>query len=248
MARTLDYNAVWADTTDMLRRHREAIIAIAGLLILVPNWASGFFIGPPDLEGAKTMGDIIAARGEHFSANWHMMIPLSLVSFFGGIAVLTVLLRPELPRIGDALLFALKLLPVYILVSILTGILTGLGVFAFIIGLFYVVGRLLPVPAIVVAEYDKGIGIWGNIARGWDLTRGLGWKCFLLIFMIMLVALIAMGVIEMIIGILCTTVAGPDGIPLLQTLVSALTASIFGVVVLALEAAVYRHLMRQDAQ
>lgn len=246
MARTLDYSAVWTDTTDMLRQHREAIVAIAGLLILVPNWASAFFIGPPDIEGVKTVADILAAQSEHFRANWHILLPFALISFFGGIAVLAVLLRPELPRIGDALLFAAKLFPLYLLVSILTAILTSLGTFAFLIGLLYVAGRLLPVLPIVVAENGTGIGIWGSIARGWDLTTGLGWKCFLLFFMIMLVAYISMGVIDMVIGIVCTTVAGPQGVPLAQTLVSALTGSALGVVVLALEAAVYRHLAKQN--
>lgn len=245
MARTMDYSAVWADTTETLRQHREAIVAIAGLLILVPNWASGFFVGQPDIEGAKTIADIFAAQSDHLLANWTILLPLGLVSFFGGIAVLTALLRPELPRIGDALMFALKLFPVYLFVSILTGILTSFGAFAFFIGLFYIAGRLLPVMPIVVAENDKGIGIWGNIARGWELTRGLGWKCFLLFFMIMLVAYISMGVIDMIVGIICT-LAGPEGIPLVQTFVSALTGSALGVVVLALEAAVYRHLAKQD--
>ena len=245
MVRTLDYSAVWADTTDMLRQHREAIVAVAGLLILVPNWASGFFVGQPDVEGVKTVADIFAAQGDHLLANWPILLPLGLVSFFGAIAVLTLLLRPELRRIGDALMFALKLFPVYLLVSILTGILTSLGAFAFLIGLFYIAGRLLPVLPIVVAENDKGIGIWGSIARGWELTRGLGWKCFLLFFMIMLVAYISMGVIDMIVGIICT-LAGPQGIPLVQTFVSALTGSALGVVILALEAAVYRHLAKQN--
>jgi hypothetical protein len=244
VARALDYSAVWSDTTDMLRQHREAIVAIAGLLIFVPNWASAFFVGQPDLEGIKSVADIFAAQGDHLLANWPILLPLGLVSFFGGIAVLTLLLRPELPRIGDALLFAAKLFPVYFVVSMLTGILTSLGVFAFLIGLFYIAGRLLPVAPIVVAETDKGIGIWGSIARGWELTRGLGWKCFLLFFMIMLVAYIAMGVIDMVVGIICS-LAGPEGVPLVQTLVSALTGSALGVVVLALEAAVYRHLAAQ---
>ena len=232
MARTLDYSAVWADTTDMLRQHREAIVAIAGLLILVPNWASGFFVGQPDVEGVKTVADIFAAQGDHLLANWPVLLPLGLISVFGSIAVLTLFLRPELPRIGDALMFALKLFPVYLLVSILTGILTSLGAFAFLIGLLYIAGRLLPVLPIVVAETDKGIGIWGSIARGWELTRGLGWKCFLLFFMI--------------VGIICA-LAGPEGVPLVQTFVSALTGSVLGVIILALEAAVYRHLVGQTS-
>jgi hypothetical protein len=242
--RTMDFSAVWTDTTAMLRQHREAVIAVAGLLIFVPNWASGFFAGRPDIEGLTSMSDIFAAQGEHLADNWMIILPMTILSFFGGIAVLSLLLRQEMERVGDALLFALKLFPVYLIVSILTGVMTSLGALAFLIGLFYLAGRLMPVGPVVVAETDRGI--LGSIARGWDLTRGLGWKCFLLFLIVMLVAYISIGVADLAVGTICKLIVGPEGVPLVQTLVSALTATALSVTILALEAALYRHLQRQD--
>jgi hypothetical protein len=242
--RTLDFSAVWNETTDMLRKHREGIVAIAGLLILVPNWASGFFVGQPDIEGLTSMSDIFQAQSQHFSDNWMILLPLGILSFFGGIAVLSLLLRQEMERVGDALLFALKLLPVYLIVSILTGVLTSFGVLAFIIGLFYLAGRFMPVGPVVVAEPDKGI--MGSIARGWELTSGLGWKCFLLFLIVMVVAYISIGVADLAIGTICKLIAGPTGVPLVQSFVSALTATALSVTILALESALYRHLQRQE--
>lgn len=244
MPRTLDFSAVWADTTAMLRQHREAIVAVAGLLILVPNWASGFFVGQPDIEGLTSMSSIFAAQSQHLSDNWMVLLPLGILSFFGGIAVLSLLLRQEMERVGDALLFALKLFPVYLIVSILTGVLTSLGALAFFIGLFYLAGRLMPVGPVIVAETDKGI--LGSIARGWELTRGLGWKCLLLFLIVMLVAYVSIGVADLAVGTICKLIAGPEGVPLVQTFVSSLTATALSVTILALEAALYRHLQRQD--
>ena len=122
MARTLNYEAVWGDMVALLRQHREAIVAIAGLLIFVPNWITGFVVGPPDLEGAQSITDMFAAQGELIQANWHIMLPLGLLSLFGGASVLTIMLRSELNRIGDAMTFAAKLYPAYLLLTILTAI------------------------------------------------------------------------------------------------------------------------------
>jgi hypothetical protein len=244
VSRTLDFSAVWSDTTAMLRQHREAIVAVAGLLILVPNWASGFFVGEPDIEGLKSMADIFEAQGQHMADNWMVMLPLGALSFFGGIAILSLLLRQEMERVGDALLFAAKLFPVYLIVSILTGVLTSLGALAFFVGLLYLAGRLMPVGPVVVAETDKGI--LGSIARGWALTSGLGWKCFLMFLVVMLTAYISIGVADLVVGTICKLLAGPEGVPLVQTFVSALTATALSVTILALQAALYRHLQRQD--
>jgi hypothetical protein len=243
MQRTLDFSAVWSDTTDMLQQHREAIIAMAGLLMFVPNWAAGFFVGQADVEGLASMSDILAAQGQHMIDNMMILIPLSLVSFFGGIAVLTLLLRTEMARVSDALAFAVKLLPVYFLVSILTGILTGLGVLALFIGMLYLAGRLMPVGPVVVAE--PGTGILGSIGRGWELTRGLGWKCFALFMIVFLVAYISIMVTNLIIGTICALIAGPDGVPLIETLFSAMTETGLSLVILTLQASLYRHLQRQ---
>jgi hypothetical protein len=247
VARTLNYEAVWGDMVAMLQQHREAIVAIAGLLIFVPNWITGFVVGPPDLEGAQSIADMFAAQGELIQANWHIMLPLGLLSLFGGASVLTIMLRTELSRIGDAMTFAAKLYPAYLLLTILTAILTSFGVLAFLIGIFYIHARLLPAAPILVAEGDKNVGIWGSIARSWQLTNGLGWKCFLLFSMIFLVGYISVGVINMLVGILCSAIAGQGGVPLVQSGVGALAGSIFAVVMLALEAAIYRHLQPQDS-
>lgn len=244
MSRTLDLSAVWNDTLASLRTHREGIIAVAGMLMLVPSWASGFFVPPPDIEGLTSISDIFAAQNERFEQYWTLIIPLGIMSFFGSVAVLTLLLRTDMERIGDALFFALKLLPIYFLASLLAGLLTGFGALALLIGAFYVAARLMPVGPVVVAERDKGI--FGSIVRAWDLTRGVGWNCVLLFVIVMLVAFVGLGVINLIVGTICALLAGPQGVPLVETFFSALTGTVFGVTVLALEAALYRHLQRQD--
>jgi hypothetical protein len=65
--------------------------------------------------------------------------------------------------------------------------------------------------------------------------------------MIFLVGYISVGVVNMLVGIICAAIAGQGGVPLVQSGVGALAGSIFAVVMLALEAALYRHLQPQDS-
>jgi hypothetical protein len=244
MQRTLDFNTVWADTTTLLRRHQEAIIAIAGMLIFLPAWAKAFFIPPPNLEGLVSPAAVLDALGQNMIDHWIINLPLTIIGFFGGLAVVCIMLRTEMERVGDAILFALKILPIYFIVSLLVGLLTGFGVLAFFIGLFYLAGRFLPVGPVIVAQPEKGI--LGSITHGWELTRGLGWKCFLLFFIVFLIGSISAGVLNLIIGIACRLVMGPEGLPFVESFVLALGSTVIAVVMLALEAAVFLHLQRQN--
>lgn len=241
--RSLDFNAVWNDTTAMLRKHQEAVIAIAGLLMFLPRWAAGYFIPPPDVEGLTTPDAIFAAIGENAMQYWHINLPLTLISFFGGLAVVCILLRHDMAKVGDTLKFAAKLFPVYFVASLLSGLLTGFGILAFIVGMFYIIGRLMPSGPALIAQPDRGIG--GSIMHSWELTRGLGWKSALLFTIVFLIGWISTSVINLIIGTLCRLAAGPNGILLIETGVTAFASTIFALVLMALEAAVYRHLQAQ---
>lgn len=242
MARSVDMSAVWNQTTEMLARHREAVIAIAGILIFIPNWASAYFVPPPDLAGLTSMGAIFSEIGQNFIDNWTVKLPLNLISFFGGLGVLVVLLRPDREHVGDALKFAAALFPIYLLVSLVAGLLIGFGALAFIVGLFYVAGRLMIVGPMLVSNPESG---FGAIKRAWELTRGVGWKCTILLLIVLLVVQIIMAVVNLIVGIASTLFAGPEGIPIVQHFFSALTGSALGVMILALEASLYRHLQAQ---
>lgn len=243
MARSVDMTTVWNDTTRMLAQYREAIIAIAGILIFIPNWASAYFVPPPDLAGLKTMGAIFEEIGQNFIDNWRVKLPLSLIRFFGGLAVLAVLLRPDREHIGDALKFAGGLFLMYLAVSMLTGALISFGTLAFFIGLVYVAGRLMIVGPALVSAPESGISA---IKTAWEMTRGVGWKCAILLLIVLLVVQIIMAVVGLTVGIICALIAGPEGIPIIQHFFGALTVSTLGVTILALEASLYRHLQHQD--
>jgi Membrane domain of glycerophosphoryl diester phosphodiesterase len=242
VARSVDMMTVWNQTTQMLAQHREAIVAIAGILIFIPNWAAAHFVPPPDIAGLTSLGAIFEEIGQNFINNWTVKLPLNLISFFGGLAVLAVLLRPDREHVGDALKFAGGSFLIYLAVSLLTGALISFGALAFFIGLFYVAGRLMIVAPAIVSAPESGISA---IKTAWEMTRGVGWKCAVLLLIVLLIVQIIMAVVGLTVGIICALIAGPQGIPIVQHFFSALTGSALGVTMLALEAALYRHLQAQ---
>jgi hypothetical protein len=244
MNRTLDYSAIWADTVSLLKVHKEALIAIAGVLIFLPNWISAFFAGQPDVEGLTKAADIYAAQSAYFMDNWLLLLTSGVIAMYGGFALYALILRKDMPRVGDALLFALKLFPFYFIAALLVGLFTLMGLLAFIIGALYLSGRFLPFAATMISEPVHGI--MGSIKRSWELTRGAGWMTFLLALIVSLVLVVIILVTDLIIGLICTLMAGPEGIPLVQTGFSSLTATIATLVGAALGAAIYRHLVAQD--
>jgi hypothetical protein len=241
--RMLDFNGVCSDALSMLRQHQEAVIAIAGLLIFIPRWASGFFIPPPDLKGLNTPDAVFAEMGRHFMEYWPINLPLSFISFFGGLAVVCILLRNDMAKVGDALKFAAKIFPAYFVVSLVTTIFSALGALAFLIGMLYIIGRMMPSGPIIVAEPDRGIG--GSIMRSWELTRGLGWKAALLFTIVFLIGWISLLVVSLLVGTLCRLIAGPEGVPLIETCAVAIASTLLALFMLSLEAALYRHLQAQ---
>jgi hypothetical protein len=84
------------------------------------------------------------------------------------------------------------------------------------------------------------------LSHAWDLTRNLGWAVFGLIFVVALVAGISLLVVQLISNLAITLATGPDGIPLLQTGISAVSETLMTVILMALGTAVFHQLSRQD--
>jgi hypothetical protein len=244
MNRTLDFSAVWNDAMAMLARHKEALFAVAGILTFLPQWIFGFFAGEPDVEGLTKAEAINAAQLAFYAENGLLLFVTSLIGIYGGFSLYALLLRKDMPSVGAALLFALRIFPVYFAAMLLVTVFNLFGLLAFIVGAFYLSGRFFPVAAVIAAEPEKGI--IGGIKRSWDLTQGAGWVTFFFLFIVILVYIVIIIMVEILIGLLCSIIAGPEGIPLVQTGFSAFVSTIGSVVISCLGAAIYRHFVGQD--
>ncbi len=240
MSGQLDYSETWADARALLRQHSEGLAAIAGVFLLVPEWALRVIIPSSSGEDPAGFTELMAAMQQQFQEYWYIMVPVLLIKLFGTVALYVLLTRRELPRIGDALSTALPILPFYVVAEILVGIATGLATLALIVPGLYLLGRLAPMGAILVAERPHDP--IGAIKQAWARTQNKGWAVFFLIFIVALIMVLLSFVVELLVGLPSKLISGPEGIPLLEHGVGALTATVMTVVTAALTVAIYRNL------
>lgn len=238
--RKFDYSAVWNDTQTQLATHREAVGAVAALFLFVPDWASRLFAGQADLEGASSGGAILTAFRDYYIANWEILLPMGLLSFFGAVAIYVLLIRQDQATVGKALATALALLPFYFIVQLAGGLATLGGFLLLIVPGMYLAGRLTPLGPVAVAETERGFS--GVIARAWDLSRGHGWAIFFLTLIVALVASLTAMIIGLLVGLASRLIAGPEGIPLLETGIDAALGAAIATLMVSLSVAVFRSL------
>ncbi len=245
MQRTLDYTAVWNDAIALLKAHKEAVIAIVGLLVFLPGWINGYGVGEPDIEGLKTFPAIIAAFEEHWRTNWMVIVPTTLATMLGSFVVYVLMVRNDLPRVGDAVMAGLGLFIPYFVISLLAGLLTMLGFVALFLPGLYLSARFTTLPSVVAS--GKYPGIAAPIKRAWELTEGAGWATFFLILIVVIVGWISVAVTGLVIGLILKLFGNGEAVRLVETGFNSLLGAGLSAVLIALAVAIYRHLKAQDA-
>lgn len=245
MPKKLDYRLVGADARVLFKAHSEPIIAIAGFFIFMVNWLSANLLPDVALGEAGDIAATIAILRYFFEANWQVLLPTMLTTMFGGLSVYVLLLGPKVAKVGDALKGALALFLPYVLASILAGWATFAGFLLLLLPGLYLTGRLALLPAVIAGE--PGLGIAGSIRRSWEITRECGWAILILMLFVALIIRLVSGVVGSLIALISRSLAGEDGVPLLETGVAAAFVSIEAVIFVILIVAIYRQLVPQTA-
>jgi hypothetical protein len=230
------YSAVWADVMALLRAHASLIATVAGVFIFLPGLLLAYFVPQPVTQDFARLGEVWV---EYATANWHWLLLNGLVSMIGQIAILLLIFSRGI-TVGGAIAAALALLPFYFLTSLLCSILIGFGFVLLIIPGAYLLGRLGPVNAVVVAEMRRNP--IDAIRRCFELTKGHGWAVLGLILIVAIAALIAIGVATTLLGIVFILIAGQDVGQMLVLIVRAAGNAALVILMLLLNAAIYRNL------
>jgi hypothetical protein len=230
------YSAVWADVVALLRSHVSLIATVAGVFLFLPGLLVAYFLPQPEPGQLDRLGQMWV---DYLGANWPWLLLNSLVSMVGSIAILLLLFARDI-SVGGAIRAALALLPAYFIASLLSSIAIGIGFVLLIVPGLYLLGRLGPVNAVVVAEAHRNP--IAAIRRCWALTAGHGWAILGLILLIGMAAAIAVGVAATLIGILLVLVAGQDIGQLLVLIVRTAGNAAMMTLLLVLNAAIYRQL------
>jgi hypothetical protein len=236
------YSAVWADVMSLLRTHASLIATIAGVFLFLPGLLLAYFAPQPETADFARLGEL---WGEYFRANWHWLLLNGLIGIIGAIAILLLIFARGI-SVGGAIAAALPLLIFYFLASLLSGILIGIGFILLVVPGLYLMGRLSPVTAIVVAERRRNPV--DAITRCFALTKGHGWAIFGLVLIVGIAASIVIAVAAALLGILFVLVAGQDVGGTLVLIVKAAGNAAVGTLMLLLNAAIYRQLAGDSAE
>ena len=235
------YSRIWDDTTAMLRQNATLIGALAGAFLFLPALLVGYALPQPE---AETLRDMIRLLREYMDRNWHWMILEALVNMLGYLAILYLVLARAGTSVGSAIAAGAALVPFYFLASLVAGLVLALGFVLLIVPGLYLFGRLVPLGPVMAAESRRNP--LDALRRTFDITRGRGWAVFGLVLLVGIAGVVVTGVVNMVLGIVFTIVAGRDLGGLLSLIVSSATGAALTVVLTLLYAAIYRALLAGD--
>ena len=243
MPKKLDYRAVFTDARMMLAADKEAIVAIAGFFIFLTAWISAFLVPPLMIDTVDNANTAIATLSSYFAANWPILLPMMLVTMYGGLALYVLLSGRAFSKVGDALVIAAALFVPYLLASLLVGWATLAGFFLFVIPGLYLSGRFAILPAVIAQ--DAGPGVNKSVIRTWHVTSECGWAILVLMLFVALAVRIASGIVGGAVGAVSQSIAGEAGIPILESGVSAFFVAVEAVAFVLMLVAVNRQLSAQ---
>ena len=235
------YSAVWDDAARLLRANASLLLAVAGVFLFLPSVLTGYFAPQPTGSGE---GPTLAMLVAHINENWPLLLVVNIVGFVGNLALLILALDDDRPTVGAALKAALLLVPLYFLVSLMSGLVVMAGLFAFIVPGLYLMGRVALTGPVIVAEGRRGpIAV---IRRSFAVTKGHGWAMVGLILIVVLTFFIVSLALTTVFGsifLLFDKAAGGGGVgALLLLILDAAVGTIFNTVLIVLLASLYRRL------
>jgi hypothetical protein len=243
MPKKLDYRAVWTDAQALLAAHKEAIAAIAGFFIFMSAWISAFLVPPLIFENLDNSNQAVLEISRYFEANWRVLVPTMLVTIYGSLSLYVLMSGRRLEKVGDALGIAAALFLPYLLASLLVGWATLAGFFLLIIPGLYLSGRFAILPAVVTQ--GAGDGINKSVIRTWRVTSNCGWAILFLMLFVAVIVRIFAGVADAAIVAICQSIAGEDGVPIVESAVKALFVALEAVAFILMLVAVNRQLSAQ---
>lgn len=211
----LSLSKAWDETREVLTRDGKLIGAVALALVYLPGVVAGV------IDPNQTPAEIMAG-GE---STW-LMLATALIGLIGQLAIVRLALGPA-TSVGDAIAHGARRLPVYlggtllwmlplvVLIVLFGKNLVGdpksespgeaLVILIVICALIYLTVRMILVSAVASSE---SVGPVGMLQRAWALSKGNWWRLLAFVLMLGLAAIILLGVLGMLSGILAQMLFG----------------------------------------
>ena len=234
------YDRAWADVVAMVRANLGLLATLAGVFLFLPAFALWLFAPiPQPAEGGEGM-EALRVIYDYYVSHWPAFLALNLASSFGQAAILTLLLDRDRPTVGEALTVALRMLPGYFALGLLTNLVITFGFMLFIVPGVFLMGRLAVVGPTMIGERV------GNpvtaMQIGWGHTAGSAWRIAGFLLLVAIVGWIGLSAASSVIGVVAGLLL-PEGAKILATAVAdALGGAGLALLLALLSAAVYRQL------
>ena len=231
------YTGAWEDAVRLMRSHASLAAALAGVFLFLPGLLVAHFLPMPQASDPQ---DMLRLATEHFTNNAHWMLLSGIVGMAGTLAILFLIFRAPAITVGGAIAAALALLPFYFVANLLTAIPILLGVLLFVLPGLYLLGRLLPLAPVMVAEHLRSP--LTAVGRTWTLTKGRGWAVTGLFLLVFVAGFILSSVVAGIITVIIRLALNEGLADFLGLIISTAASTILQLVMIFLYAAVYRAL------
>jgi hypothetical protein len=260
------YNAIWDYTLALLRAHFPLVVAIAGVFIFLPTLLIGYFFPAPD--GSGDPQSQLNALLTYYKMTWPWQLLDLIVVMIGTLAVLILLLDRMRPTVGGAIVGALKILPFYLLATLLVGFALGIAIIVILLPISVLVlagagvvlpaaslaifllfgyvlfGRLSVLSSVMAVEQSMPIGA---LRRALELTRGHGWAIFGLVLVILMAGGIASLAVGFVVGGMTRLLFDTNLADFIILLVDSLLNSVLAAFVILVTAAIYRVLSGSES-
>lgn len=235
-------NDAWADTLRLMRAHWGALVAIAGVFNFLPVLLANHFVPWPEPAPGMEPARALAMYGSFLRQNLIWFVLESFVIMIGSAAVLRLVFRQHV-TVGGALWFGILLLPAYSTMLLFINFAVCIGLVLLIVPGLYLIGRLFPAGAAMVAE-DRRNPI-ETIRRAFALTSGHGWQILGLYILVALPGGILIYAVGAVTGSFFILLAGQELGKLLAGILLAALNALLTTLLTMLSAAVYRALAPQ---
>ena len=243
----LDFSNAWTDAMGLLRGHAGAGARRSRACSCCCRRYSSSYSSPFQ-PSEPSFAAIVREFPEYVSANGRVLLIVAIVTGVRASGDHPLLLDPARPTVGQALARALPLLPWYFLTNLIVGLILVGGAFA------------VPAPRSLSARAARGRAVvavaaenrrnpFDAIRRTFDVTKGNGWRAFLLIAIVVgdrePSSTLAAGTIF---GISSPSRAARGAsVRIVSAFVSALLSALLALIMLLIHIAIYRQLGERSA-
>ena len=234
---TFSYSAVWEDAGRMLRANGGLLSAIAGVFLFLPALLLARYAPQP--EQPETWREMVEMTSAYVTANWPWLLAGTLVNMIGVIAMYLLLLGTPRLTVGRAVARALPILPFFYIVFLIQNVGLVLGLAAFLIGVIFMLGKLILAPAILVIEAPAAPIT--AVQRAWERAGSRSWAIGGLVAIYYAAATFISFAIQASLGTMILLLLGRDGIGgLLLSIIGASVGTAISLIGTVLIAAIYR--------